>query len=80
MKTFSVEALSYERLLKQDEDEVKKLVKICSDSGMFFLDLRGPSTSELLLDLQPIIAAQRKFFGQQPDMKLPYADPRDGRG
>ncbi|KAF3022418.1 hypothetical protein E8E14_006123 [Neopestalotiopsis sp. 37M] len=80
MKTLSVEALSYERLLKQDEEEVKKVVKICSDSGMFFLDLRGPSTSELLLDLHPIIAAQRKFFGQHPDMKLPYADPRDGRG
>lgn len=78
--TMQLEVLNYERLNAQDDSEVQKLVRTCSDTGIFFLDLQGPSSTELLADLQPIISAQRNFFAQEPSHKLAYADDRDGRG
>ncbi|UKZ78316.1 hypothetical protein TrVFT333_006052 [Trichoderma virens FT-333] len=76
----AVEVINYQRLLERDDNEIKRLAAICSNAGLFFLDLRGPDTKTLLADLKPIIDAQRKFFGQNSEMKLPYASPLDGRG
>ncbi|KAI4264855.1 MAG: hypothetical protein L6R42_000060 [Xanthoria sp. 1 TBL-2021] len=67
-----LEVLSYERLKARDDDEISKLVRICSNAGIFFLDLRGPSTKEVLADMPPIIAAQRNFFAQSSESKLAY--------
>lgn len=78
--TMQLEVLNYERLNAGDESEVQKLVRTCSDKGIFFLDMQGPSARELLADLQPIISAQRSFFAREPGHKLAYADDRDGRG
>ncbi|KAM0251901.1 hypothetical protein ACHAQJ_007963 [Trichoderma viride] len=80
MASMAMEIINYQRLLERDDNEIKRLVNICSNAGLFFLDLRGSSTKGLLADLQPIIDAQRKFFGQKPEMKMPYASPLDGRG
>ncbi|KAL7919274.1 hypothetical protein ACQKWADRAFT_301914 [Trichoderma austrokoningii] len=76
----ALEIIDYQRLLQRDDNEIKRLVSICSNAGLFFLDLRGPESKALLADLQPIIDAQRTFFGQKPEMKMPYASPLDGRG
>ncbi|KAL7805643.1 hypothetical protein V8C26DRAFT_417605 [Trichoderma gracile] len=80
MATMALEVIDYQRLLERDANEIKRLVSICSNAGLFFLDLRGQEGNSLLADLQPIIAAQRNFFGQKPEMKMPYASPLDGRG
>ncbi|PTB62254.1 hypothetical protein BBK36DRAFT_1172810 [Trichoderma citrinoviride] len=76
----ALEVIDYQRLLERDDNEIKRLVSICSTAGLFFLDLRGQESESLLADLQPIIDAQRNFFGQKPEMKMPYASPLDGRG
>lgn len=78
--TMRLEVLSYERLKARDDDEISKLVRICSNAGMFFLDLRGPSTKEVLADMPPIIAAQRNFFAQSSESKLAYASDLPSRG
>ncbi|KAL7932144.1 hypothetical protein V8C35DRAFT_308584 [Trichoderma chlorosporum] len=80
MAYMTVEVIDYQRLLERDDNEIKRLVSICSNAGLFFLDLRGPENTALLADLQPIIRAQRNFFGQKPEMKMPYASPLDDRG
>lgn len=80
MEHMALEVINYQRLLERDDNEIKRLTSICSNAGLFFLDLRGPESKALLADLQPIIDAQRNFFGQKPEMKLPYASPLDGRG
>lgn len=78
--TMQLKVLNYERLSARDDSEVQKLVRTCSDMGIFFLDMQGPSARELLADLQPIISAQRSFFARESGHKLAYADDRDGRG
>lgn len=80
MAYMALEVINYQHLLERDDNEIKRLVSICSNAGLFFLDLRGPEGKTLLADLQPIIDAQRNFFGQKPEMKAPYASPLDGRG
>ncbi|UKZ68811.1 uncharacterized protein TrAtP1_009830 [Trichoderma atroviride] len=80
MAYMALEVIDYQRLLERDDNEIKRLVSICSNAGLFFLDLRGQESKSLLADLQPIIDAQRTFFGQKPEMKMPYASPLDGRG
>ncbi|KAM0473924.1 hypothetical protein ACHAPX_007972 [Trichoderma viride] len=80
MAYMALEVIDYQRLLERDDNEIKKLVSICSNAGLFFLDLRGQESKSLLADLRPIIDAQRNFFGQKPEMKMPYASPLDGRG
>jgi isopenicillin N synthase-like dioxygenase len=76
----ALEVIDYQRLLQRDDNEIKRLVNICSNAGLFFLDLRGQGSNALLADLQPIIDAQRNFFGQKPEKKTPYASSLDGRG
>ncbi|KAM0452062.1 hypothetical protein ACHAPV_009686 [Trichoderma viride] len=80
MAYMALEVIDYQLLLVRDDNEIKRLVSICSNAGLFFLDLRGREGKSLLAVLQPIIDAQRKFFGQKPEMKMPYASPLDGRG
>ena len=75
-----LEVLSYERLKACNSDEIQKLVRISSDAGIFFLDLRGPSTKDFLVALQPIVYAQRRFFARDLESKLPYASDLEGRG
>lgn len=75
-----LEVLSYERLKARDDDEIFKLVRICSNAGMFFLDLRGPSTKDFLADMPPIVAAQRNFFARSSESKLAYASDLPSRG
>ena len=79
-EAMQLEVLSYERLKACDSNEVQKLVRISSNAGIFFLDLKGPSTRDFLADLQPIVYAQRKFFAKELELKLPYASDLEGRG
>lgn len=71
-KTMELEVLSYERLKAQDHDEVQKMVRVLSNEGLFFLDMRGPSAKDLLADLQPIIQHQRRFFDETAGVKSKY--------
>ncbi len=75
-----LEVLSYERLKARDDDEIFKLVRICSKAGMFFLDLRGPSTKDFLADMPRIVAAQCNFFAQSLESKSAYASDLPSRG
>lgn len=78
--TLQLEVLSCERLMAQDDLEVQKLVRVCSGTGIFFLNIQGLSTKGILAELGPIIGAQRNFFAREPSYKMAYTDDRDGRG
>ena len=75
-----LEVLNYEKLRHRDEAEMRKLLRLSSDAGIFFLDLRGVGTTDLLSGLRPIIEAQRVFFAQDADSKQPFASELEGRG
>lgn len=68
-KTMELEVLSYERLKAQDNDEVQKMVRVLSDVGVFFLDMKGPSAKRFLADLPPVLRHQRNFFERTPEVK-----------
>ena len=78
--TMKLDVLSYERLAARDESEIQKMVDICSNEGIFFLDLTGPTTKASLANMGPVIDAQRDFFAESPDKKLVYADDSPNRG
>jgi hypothetical protein len=68
-KTMELEVLSYERLKAQDSDEVQKMVRVLSNQGVFFLDMKGPSAKGFLADLPPVLRHQRNFFERTPEVK-----------
>ncbi|KAK1621892.1 hypothetical protein BDP81DRAFT_466477 [Colletotrichum phormii] len=75
-----LQVLNYERLKAGDNGEIEKLGRASRSAGVFFLDLRGPSTEKVLADLQPIVHAQRRFFAQESKMKLGYASNLENHG
>ncbi|KAJ6789154.1 hypothetical protein PWT90_06030 [Aphanocladium album] len=75
-----LEVLNYEKLRNRDEKESRKLLRLSSDAGIFFLDLRGAGTTDLLSGLQPVIEAQRVFFAQDSASKQAFASELEGRG
>ncbi|PVI02291.1 hypothetical protein DM02DRAFT_702509 [Periconia macrospinosa] len=71
-KTMELEVLSYERLKAQDNDEVQKMIRVLSNEGLFFLDMKGPSAKDFLADLPPVLRHQRNFFERTPEVKSKY--------
>lgn len=67
-----LEVLNYELLKAQDNHEIQKMVQVLSTKGLFFLDMKGPSAKNFLVDLQPVLRHQRKFFEQTPEVKSKY--------
>lgn len=75
-----LEILNYEKLIQGDTAEILRLVQTASTSGIWFLDVRGPSSRDALANMKPIIDAQQQFFGRELDSKLSYSDEAEGRG
>ena len=71
-KTMELEVLSYERLKAQDNDEIQKMIRVLSNEGLFFLDMKGPSSEKFLADLPPVLRHQRNFFERTPEVKSKF--------
>ncbi|KAF7531324.1 hypothetical protein G7054_g9004 [Neopestalotiopsis clavispora] len=76
----ALETINYELIKAKDPNEIQKLLKASRPPpeglGVFYLDLRGPSTSASLRELDAVYAATEKYFRQDQDYKL--AAKRDG--
>jgi isopenicillin N synthase-like dioxygenase len=72
--TTTLDIVNYELLKKRDHQEIQKLLQASRDRGVFFLDLRGPSTQQALSDLKEIYKAQLNFFEDLPEIdKLSFS-------
>jgi isopenicillin N synthase-like dioxygenase len=77
----SLDVVEYSALQANDAKEVCKLVEISQKSGIFFLDLKtGSASGTVYEDMPSVIEAQRKFFSQDAEQKLEYADDHPSRG
>lgn len=79
-QTTRLEVINYERLKAKDNTEIQKLIHVCSDVGIFFLDLRAPSARDILQDLHSINGAQLRFFAQNFEVKSAYSSDLEDRG
>jgi hypothetical protein len=80
-KKVLLEIINYARLQAQDTNEIKKLLKICQISGIFFLDLEtGSSDLGFYDDMSSVIAAQQKFFARRKTEKMEFATDLPNRG
>ncbi len=57
-----LETINYEWLVEGNQDEAKKVIRACEGSGIFYLDLSGPSTIGVLNTLQNIYTAAKQYF------------------
>lgn len=57
-----LEIVSLNGLAEKDNGERKKLLHASSTVGMFYLDLRGPSTEVTFKDIPEIFKASESFF------------------
>lgn len=80
-RKISLDVISYSALQANDAEEIRRLVEITQAAGIFFLDLKTGSASGGDYDDMPsVIEAQRKFFSQNAEQKLDYADDHPSRG
>ncbi|CAN8095707.1 unnamed protein product [Discula destructiva] len=76
----TLEIIDYEQIRARDPTELSKLLKACqpspTGSGIFFLDLSGPSGRQTLTKTRSIDRAILSYFHQSKDVKMD--DFRDG--
>ncbi|KAH8698158.1 oxidoreductase [Phaeosphaeriaceae sp. PMI808] len=61
-KMATLETIKYEALVQKDPLEIQKLVNASKNLGMFYLDLRGPSTELIFEDMPTIFKTANNFF------------------
>ncbi|KAH8822079.1 hypothetical protein F5884DRAFT_894762 [Xylogone sp. PMI_703] len=75
-----LETINYELIKSNDFSEIQKLLKASRPPpeglGIFYLDLRGPSTNHVIEKLPTIYDASRTYFDQRQEDKL--KDKREG--
>ncbi|PVH98976.1 oxidoreductase [Periconia macrospinosa] len=57
-----LEIVSLNGLAEKDDAEIRKLLRASSTAGMFYLDLRGPSTEGTFGDIAEIFKTAERFF------------------
>jgi isopenicillin N synthase-like dioxygenase len=72
----SVPTIDLDQLMKSDESEIKRLVEASQMPGVFYLDLKGPSTKASLQFLPSIYKYAQQYFEQDEETKK--ADTRPG--
>lgn len=69
-----VDVLNYELIKNKDPPELQKLLNASlpppGGLGVFFLDLTGPSTSDVFEDLDKIYDSAGRFFKQSKEENL----------
>lgn len=65
-----LETIDFARLAAKEPAEVTKLLKSSQSPGIFYLDLRGDATRQLLADLQSVLGLTEKYFDQPDDLKM----------
>ncbi|KAI8258385.1 2OG-Fe(II) oxygenase family oxidoreductase [Colletotrichum sp. SAR11_239] len=69
--------LSYEGLLRGDDDESAKLLSACAEWGFFYLDL-GPGGQEILETVDQLFSVAKEYFARPLEEKL--RDSHDDEG
>ncbi|KID86651.1 oxidoreductase, 2OG-Fe(II) oxygenase family [Metarhizium guizhouense ARSEF 977] len=77
-KMASLAVVNYEALAKKDAAEVQKLVTACQTVGMFYLNLRGPSTNAIFEDIPTIFKTGHAFFNLPHDSNEKTQSAREG--
>ncbi|KAH6970318.1 hypothetical protein DER45DRAFT_609020 [Fusarium avenaceum] len=75
-----LEVIDFELIKQRDSTEIQKLVRISSTTGIFFLDLRGPSSKQTLVNLKAIYEAEDEFFNRPLSEKLVHHEDGLNRG
>lgn len=75
-----LEIIDFELIKQRDSTEIRNLVRISSTTGIFFLDLRGPSSKETLVNLKAIYEAEDEFFNRPQSEKLDHHEDGLSRG
>ncbi|KAF5566450.1 2og-fe oxygenase family [Fusarium phyllophilum] len=79
-KSLQLEVIDFELIKKRDPEEIRRVVEISSTTGIFFLDLRGPSSKETLANLKTIYKAEDDFFNRPLGEKFIYHEGGTNRG
>lgn len=77
-KMASLAVVNYEALANKDAAEVQKLVTACQTVGMFYLNLRGPSTNAIFEDIPTIFKTGHAFFNLPHDSNEKTQSAREG--
>jgi isopenicillin N synthase-like dioxygenase len=64
--------ITVSKLLEGDEATAAQLVKVCSEVGFFYLDLRCPQTDDTLSDIQYIFKTTDDLFSLDLEEKRQY--------
>lgn len=63
--------LSFDKLQKNDSQEIKRLVRACEDLGFFYLDLRGPG-DRILNDADKLFKIGEELYDLPLEEKQKY--------
>lgn len=72
-RTLRMHTLRYEKLKANDSGEICKLVEVCSQAGLFYLDLGTSLLTIIEANMPKVIQAQRRFFDQAIETKMEFA-------
>ncbi|KAF4341802.1 oxidoreductase 2OG-Fe(II) oxygenase family [Fusarium beomiforme] len=79
-KSYPLEIIDYELLKQREPGEIQRLVQVTRTTGIFFLDLGGPSAAEILKNLEIIYKAEDGFFDRPQVEKLVYQEKGANQG
>ena len=74
----SLAVVDYEALANKDTAEMQKLLQASQTMGMFYLDLRGPSTNAIFEDVPAIFKTGHGFFSLPQDSEEKTQAFREG--
>lgn len=64
-----LDVIDYSRLLKNDSQEVQRLLRACTQEGFFYLDLSG-GDSRVLPQVDQVYAFMEEWLGQSHEEKM----------
>ncbi|KAI1321506.1 2OG-Fe(II) oxygenase family oxidoreductase [Xylariaceae sp. FL0255] len=76
----NLQTFSFKKLLRQDPEELSRLLLAGEKDGFFYLDLSAPESQGLWGNYQQVLATMSKFFDEPLDAKLPFAYGSDVQG
>ncbi|KAI1325945.1 oxidoreductase [Xylariaceae sp. FL0255] len=68
-KPADLHVIDYEKLAQKDPEEIAKLIDAGKKSGMWYLDIRGPTARSILEDVPTLFGPAMEYF------QLPQNDP-----
>jgi isopenicillin N synthase-like dioxygenase len=77
-KFAALEIIDHEALKRKDPTEIEKLIHAGRTVGMFYLDLRGPSTKAIFEDMPVVFDTAQSFFRLPQDSVEKVETLREG--